>query len=596
MDRIKRRASLSWAFLGLLAALCSVLAVLQYRWIGEVSRAERDRLQDALRSSLNRLSRDFNLILTTAAAALVPEPSQVEELGRAGAYSARYRQWDSATDAPIFRRIGVAVPQDGALLLETLDLRTGIFSSTEWPADWAGMRDRLQARLNGGPPPDNSSEPALIEVPRMARMPSAPPMPGRPRMPGPAPPRIGEQDWLILELDLDYARSATLPNLIHQHLGFAGQAAARTEYRAEVVVAADPSIVIYRSDAERGVEETMDGAVSLFDINYADLFPRGGPERGRRLRQAFHRDEAFLDSGRGRWQLRVQHQAGSLDAIVSGARWRQLAVSAGILFLMVATGAVLVRYSRKSQQLAEQQISFVASVSHELRTPLTVIRTAAFNLRGRLASKPEQVEKYGKLIQQESEKLTGMVEQILRFASSRAGHVIREREPVAIEDLIEDGLGSNRAALEGARVVVDKQVEPALPLVLADELAMKHVLQNLLDNAMKYGLEGSNWIGISASKVADEKGDAVEIRVADRGPGIPAEEQEHIFDPFFRGRRALQDQVHGTGLGLNLVKKIVEAHGGSIHVRSQPANGTEFVVRIPAAPAELQNEFAHSTD
>ncbi len=105
--------------------------------------------------------------------------------------------------------------------------------------------------------------------------------------------------------------------------------------------------------------------------------------------------------------------------------------------------------------------------------------------------------------------------------------------------------------------------------------------------------EGSNWIGISAAAVADENCAAAEIRVADDGPGIPRDEQPHIFDPFFRGRRAVQDQVHGTGLGLNLVKKIVEAHGGAIRVHSEPMRGTEFVVRIPAAP-ELQDEFAHT--
>jgi signal transduction histidine kinase len=125
-------------------------------------------------------------------------------------------------------------------------------------------------------------------------------------------------------------------------------------------------------------------------------------------------------------------------------------------------------------------------------------------------------------------------------------------------------------------------------------MAMKHALQNLLDNAVKYGIEGSNWIGVFASSVVDRNGPAVEVRVADRGPGIPLDEQDHIFDPFFRGSRAVQDQVHGTGLGLNLVKKIVEAHGGTIRVKSEQMKGTEFVMRIPAAPAELRDEFAHS--
>ena len=87
----------------------------------------------------------------------------------------------------------------------------------------------------------------------------------------------------------------------------------------------------------------------------------------------------------------------------------------------------------------------------------------------------------------------------------------------------------------------------------------------------------------------------IEIRVADRGPGIPADEQRHIFDPFFRGKRAIQDQVHGTGLGLTLVKEIVTAHRGTIQVRSQPGKGTEFVVRIPVAPQAYQDELANTS-
>jgi signal transduction histidine kinase len=228
-------------------------------------------------------------------------------------------------------------------------------------------------------------------------------------------------------------------------------------------------------------------------------------------------------------------------------------------------------------------MNFVAGVSHELRTPLTVIHTAAYNLRGKLAHHPEQVEKYGALIQEESDKLGALVEQVLLFAGGKAGAIVRKREPVAVEALIEDSLQLSRAA--GAHLVVEKQISPDLPPVLADELALKHALRNLIDNALKYGTEGSGWIGISAAPVMDKKGLAVEIRIADRGPGIPPEEQGQVFEPFFRGRKALEDQVHGTGLGLDLVKKIAEAHGGSIRVKSVPHERTEFVMRIPAVPA-----------
>jgi signal transduction histidine kinase len=228
----------------------------------------------------------------------------------------------------------------------------------------------------------------------------------------------------------------------------------------------------------------------------------------------------------------------------------------------------------------------VAGVSHELRTPLTVIYTAAYNLRGRIAHNPAQVERYGELIQQESGRLKDLVEQVLRFASATAGRVIQEREPVSVESVIDRTMESTRPAIQAAHCTVETQVEDDLPQVMGDSLALKHALENLVSNAVKYGARDENWIGIFASQSRDHGIPAVEIRVADRGPGIPEDEQARIFDPFFRGRRAVQDQVHGTGLGLNLVKKIVEAHGGTIRVKSGESKGTEFIMRIPAAPEE----------
>ena len=121
-------------------------------------------------------------------------------------------------------------------------------------------------------------------------------------------------------------------------------------------------------------------------------------------------------------------------------------------------------------------------------------------------------------------------------------------------------------------------------------------MQNLLTNAAKYGAEGQ-WIGVTAAMARGPKNQPmVEICVADRGAGIPAEERSQIFEPFYRGRRAIDDQVHGTGLGLALVKRIVEAHGGTIEVKPGPdQRGTEFRLQIPPAPPERVDEFADIT-
>lgn len=572
----RQRALRSWLSIGLLAVLCCILAVLQHRWIGEISRAERDRLREALQASLVRLSRDFNSEISAACAALLPSASEIDRLGRERAYATRYTEWkDSHRHEQIFRRVALAAPEDRSLVLRILDPDKGVFVHAPWPARWSRMRERLTALRQGAPPEASPSEETeLIDLPRFTRM--GPPVPfGLP-----------VAEWLILEVDLDYLRSTLFPELLGRHLG-----GVKSDYQAAITVRTNPSIIIYQSDSnqKQSIGSSADAYVAFFDPRFDMILRRAAFGRG----PGPGRPPAAPppDSGRGRWLLSVRHRSGSLETIVERARQRNLAVSAGILLLILAAAAALVRFTRQAHRLAQLQMDFVAGVSHELRTPLTVIRTAAYNLRGKLAANPTQVERYGALIQEESEKLTAIVEQVLRFTGAQAGRVLQERGPLSVEAVVDSALLASKGLLEGSRCVVEKRIPPGLPSILGDSMALEHALQNLINNALKYGAKGGNWIGIFATTVPEQNGPTVEIRIADRGPGIPADEQEHIFEPFFRGKRAIQDQIHGTGLGLNLVKRIVEAHGGTIAVRSEPMKGSEFVVRIPAAPAGNQSEF-----
>lgn len=595
LENLKSRALVSWATVGVLAALCLVLAALQYVWLGDLSRAERVRLQGGLQSSVQRLAQEFNTEVSTALAAARPSAESIEESGPQQAYVAQWLHWrESASQPALFRRAGLAIPKGEDLELFLLDDAPEDLAPAAWPKEWESMRNGLLRRLRerrGGPMPESNS--ALLEVPRFARR-------------GEDPRQPGEMEWLIVEVDMNFIRSTYLPSLLARHIGTGIPVYARVSDRF------NPSVKLFETGPTpaHAADAKAEASVGLMDGNRFEIgrFRVGGgllPERGERKVKGGRKggpDGPFFRGGppplpdfnRGRWQLDVRYADGSLDAIVDRIRWRNLGISAAILALMLLTAVLLVRFSRQQQQLAELQMNFVAGVSHELRTPLTVIRTAAYNLRGRVAANPAQVERYGTLIQDESEKLTALVEQVLRFSSARAGHAVGERSPVAVEGVIEESLHSRRLGGAGSRIVIEKNLEAGLPLVMADELALKHAIQNLLDNAVKYGTENSDWIGVSARKVTDAKGDAVEVRIADRGPGIPAEEQGDIFNAFFRGRRAQQDQIHGTGLGLNLVKKIVEAHNGAVRVESEPGRGAEFIVRIPAAPAELQDEFANT--
>lgn len=570
LQKIKKRALLWWASITLLALLCVVLAALQFRWIAEVAAAEQSRLKNDLESRLELLRRNFEERIDLACLSFVPTASEFEKKGKEEAYLERYRR-ERTAQQDIVMFIALAVPKDNDVLLFVPDAQGNQLVQTRWPPGWGNLHTELLSRANGGPPALALPQiPTLRDVPHFGREEEG---------------RLGrtivrEQNWLVLELNDASITRTLVPEMLNRYLSESG----KLDYDADVVLNQAPFTQLYQSEAHKASYGgwTPDASVALLSETLPNQ--NAGPSNGI---ASFPRPPSNGSSGL--WLLRVHHRAGSLETIVAAARRRNIALSAGLLVLIVATVISLMRSSRRERQTAELQMNFVEGVSHELRTPLTVIRTAAFNLRGDLGRKPEQVERYATLMQNESEKLTALVEQVLRYGTARSGRVIAQRSPVAVEALIEASLKSSRLDFEHAGLTIEKKIAPVLPMVLVDEEAMEHVVQNLVENAKKYGTENSNWIGISAAIGSGKNGATVEIRVVDRGPGIPKEERERIFDPFFRGRRAIDDQIHGTGLGLNLVKEIVEAHGGSIEVKCEPTGGTEFIVQIPAAPAEQQS-------
>jgi signal transduction histidine kinase len=630
----RRRDILSGLFVCALFALCVVLGILQYRWIAEINVTARGRLQEGLERSLTRLSQDFDSEIAANCAALTPADIEAGPQLLQNEVAERYTLWKkSARHGRIFDRVAIAIPEGTTIELRSLDPGRGVLETVEWPSAWEAMRDRLEANLPVGQRLDHTPETRLGRRPE--RRPPPPfgdrgggehggdyrgadrgggdgllfeeplfsPDPTSTNHGGPRPGPFDRREvgWLIFDLNLAYLRDVLLPEVLQRDLG----TASGLDYQVAVIAKADPPSVIYQSDPgqSQDVEANADASISLFDpqnnLGFRRAGPQGrrgpGPEQGPGPKRGGRGPGpgAGPVSDSGRWRMFVRHRAGSLEAVVAQSRLRNLAVTGGVLLLILATGAALIRYTRRAQKLADLQMDFVAGVSHELRTPLTVIHTAAYNLQGKLANNPAQVERYGALIQRESGRLGELLEQVLQFASASSVRAIREREPLSVEAVINETVELSKAVIDDFHCVVVKVVDPGLPQVLGDARALRQAMENLIGNAAKYGAcgtshataQGNNWIGIFASKTTGNSPAAVEIRVIDRGPGIPADEQEHIFDPFFRGARAVQDQIHGTGLGLSLVKKIVEAHGGSIRVKSEPMKGAEFIVRLPAAPS-----------
>ena len=565
-DNERRSRILSWIAVAALLATCGALAVLQYRWTGEVSVAERERLQHRLEADLLRAREEFNREISAAAASLIPDSTSPapEE------YAHRFAEARAAgRTSGLIARVGVAVPEGDTLVLHVLYGTHALARVSDWPAEWTAARHELEGRMRGegwrGPSPDAGN---VFTIPRFREQAKGIRFERR------------EAHWLIIEFDESAVRDSVLAEVLERHL----TPNSSTTYRIRVTTREHARREIFSSEGPLG---TPDAETGLYEINFDRFMFRGGlqqPRGGGRGGRIMGGPE------QGRWLLSLQHRTGSLDAVVAGTRRRNLAVAGGLILLIAATAGALLRYTREAQRLAAAQIDFVAGISHELKTPLTVIGTAAWNLRGRTAANPVQVERYGTLIQGEAERLGELVDQVVRFASSRTGELIQKRAPVAVETIIEDALEAARAALDQARADVHADIAPGLPLILADPIALKYAVRNLLSNAAKYGTESDRWIGVSAVRA----GDHVEIRVADRGPGIPADEKTRIFEPFFRGRRAHEDQIHGTGLGLSIVRGIVEAHEGSLSVDSEPMKGAAFTIRIAAAPEDQQDEFTQA--
>jgi signal transduction histidine kinase len=287
----------------------------------------------------------------------------------------------------------------------------------------------------------------------------------------------------------------------------------------------------------------------------------------------------------GRWQLLIKHQAGSLAAAVSSVRHRNLAISFGILLLLGAGILMTAISTRRAERLARQQINFVAGVTHELRTPLAVICSAGDNLAHGIIDTPQKAAQYGEVIYREGRRLTDMVEQVLEFAGAQSGGPRYEFRPTGVHSFIDGAVAACQAQIRERDFQLETLIAPDVPLVHGNGAALQRAMQNLISNAIKY--DGENrWARISAQTSPWEKlqnGNEVRITIEDRGLGINSSDIPHIFEPFYRGHQAIAAQIEGSGVGLSLVKQIIEAHGGRISVSSRPGTGTTFIIHLPLA-------------
>lgn len=259
-----------------------------------------------------------------------------------------------------------------------------------------------------------------------------------------------------------------------------------------------------------------------------------------------------------------------------------LSLSLLAALVLVAGIAMALRAAGRTMRLSEMKADFVSNVSHELRTPVASIRVFAELLRMGRAKDPEKVKEYGEFIENESRRLSRLIDNILDFSRIDSGRKTYRFQPADLAEVVAGTLRTFDVPARNAGVeIVYQGPEGPLPRVNMDADAMGQALYNLLDNALKYSPEGRR-IDVALRR---ERDSAV-ISVRDEGVGIDPAEHRKIFERFHRVGDVLVHDVKGAGLGLAIVRHTVEAHRGRVDVESAPGKGSLFSIRIPLDRAE----------
>ena len=256
------------------------------------------------------------------------------------------------------------------------------------------------------------------------------------------------------------------------------------------------------------------------------------------------------------------------------------------IYLFVRVARLGVRYilllaedRTESYRLDDVRRDFVANISHELKTPIGAVGLLAEALQA-ASAEPDQVRRFAKRLTKEAERLARITQEIIELSRLQAADALTKPEVVDIDHVVAMAIDQNRVAADSNRVEIASGGDAGAE-VYGDEPLLAVALHNLIANAIQYSPKGSR-VGIGVSN----SDGIVEIAVTDQGIGIPEDERDRVFERFFRIDPARSRHTGGSGLGLSIVKHVVQNHGGDIRVWSQPGKGSTFTIRLPeASPA-----------
>jgi signal transduction histidine kinase len=325
-------------------------------------------------------------------------------------------------------------------------------------------------------------------------------------------------------------------------------------------------------------------ALTISDENSQVLYSNGVARKGYLLESNF--DRPFSN-----WKAAVGLKNTNLDNLARDSFLHSAGATVLVLVVLLGGLALTIRATDREARLAQAKSNFVANVSHELKTPLSLLSLFSEILElGRVKNEEKKIEYY-QIIRHESLRLNKMIDNILDFSKIEAGRKNYNFAEGDMAEVIESVISSYRYQINNSGFDVQTNVQPDLPSVLIDGDAMAQALSNLLDNAIKYSGEVKQ-LSITTKTVRSD----LSIEIADRGIGIPRAEQAKIFEKFYRVGNGLVHDVKGSGLGLSLVKHIIEAHKGTISVESEVGKGSRFTILLPLVRGSRQQQSAGAVD
>lgn len=599
------------AVLCVMAGLLVAVALMQLRSTNQIDEATESRIGSNLESQMIDWHLDFYRRFSSICVALQvgPDSGTFDDWSN---FRDRYAQWRQTAQAPqLVRNLYLwETSQKAAPQLLSLDSELSPPRVVKPPSNFAPLLSRLRSRsgsLYSGLRAWQSNGPESPGAPlsKQNLLLASDPLTGwqfdqnipaivhpvvHHKLPMGVDDRSGPNavDWIIIVLDLPTIQTQIFPALAARHFGSPGSA----DYSIAVSALGTPNRVLFDSSTDgMGAKiDQSDAAMNIFGpppASIEDAFWVAVKNANSVKVQNWHHFSGPIwfpviqySNPDAPWMLILTHRKGHLEDLVAEVRRINL-LSNSIVLLLLAAGIALVAIAgHRAQTYARLQMEFVASISHELRTPLTAIFSAGENLTDGVIEKQSQLQHYGSIITTQARQLINLVDQILTFSLTRSGEERYEMESLAVASIIDLALRNTSATIQAAGFTVELDIPPGLPLVKGDQSAIASCIQNLLSNAIKYSGK-SRWIRISARLSKVRNASEVQISVEDRGIGIAPSELADIFKPFYRSPQVKAAQIHGTGLGLSVAKKIAESMGGRLSLTSSLGAGTTLIISLP---------------